>query len=64
MSRKDYQAIADALMRARKDVLPLEKSKTVLDIAAINLARAMAEDNPRFDRTRFLRASGVTDDED
>ena len=45
MTRKDYEAIAKALRAAG----------TVTD-AISNIADVMAQDNPRFDRKRFIGA--------
>ncbi len=65
MTRKDYVLIAAAL----KDALP-----SAYDSADINnrvgasdmhatcvamIANRLAQDNPRFDRARFLKAAGV-----
>lgn len=51
MSRKDYEALAAAI-RAAKDV-PGDPYRAVVD----NLLDALAADNPRFDRERFLAAA-------
>lgn len=48
MTRKDYVLIAAALREAR----------TVAEAARL-LADQLAQDNPRFDRERFLKAAGV-----
>ena len=57
MTRKDYQLIADAVRKAMTadhgwDTRPI--CRTARDIAD-----ALASDNPRFDRARFLAACGV-----
>ena len=63
MTRKDYQRIANSIMAVR---LRHENSddKTsynyALTAAALDLAASLQEDNPRFDRARFLAACGVT----
>lgn len=65
MTRKDYQLIADALRHARPLAPPstsiLRAAHYTLDSAARHLAEALALDNPRFDRERFLKAAGVTE---
>lgn len=66
MTRKDYVALAEALREARVDIQckePAEHVSTLKDgvsYAADHIADALAADNPRFDRTRFLKACGVT----
>lgn len=64
MTRKDYILIADALREARmhnlRDAAP-GSGAYWLRVAASEVARALAEDNPRFDRERFLKACGVED---
>ena len=62
MTRKDYILIAAALKEALPpDTMPFPVSGPEMhaDIAE-NLCRALARDNPRFDRERFLRAAGVS----
>lgn len=60
MTRKDYILIAEALKEARAEALALRAGAGVgVTIAAVRLADALARDNPRFDRERFLKACGV-----
>lgn len=62
MTRKDYQLIAGAFRRARDYNDSAAKSaghQVGTADAAIMLASALQEDNPRFDRERFLKACGV-----
>jgi hypothetical protein len=55
MTRKDYQLIADVLAKfTAEGGVVIER-----DAMAYDLADALALDNPRFDRERFLVASGV-----
>ena len=67
MTRKDYQLIANALFRARVDIIRKEPDESHKDLtdgvgyAADWLADALASDNPRFDRAKFLRACGLAD---
>ena len=57
MTRKDYVAIAEAMMAARADVSNQAISpKMALKFAEDRIASALAADNPRFDRERFLTA--------
>lgn len=66
MTRKDYVLIAEALREARVDIQckePEEQVQTLKDgvsYAADWIADALAGENPRFDRNRFLKACGVT----
>jgi hypothetical protein len=55
MTRKDYVMIADILKGQQKAHNDLE---TIEEIA-YNFADVLEEDNPRFDRHRFLVACGV-----
>ena len=62
MTRKDYVLIAAALKRAREYGIDHERSTApdeTLDAACFALEHALAQDNPRFDRARFLKACGV-----
>ena len=60
MTRKDYVLIAEALARPIKPVIGHEHAmKIAWEEACANVADALAKDNPRFDRARFLRACGV-----
>lgn len=54
VSKKDYEAIAAIL--ARHTCLP---DGYVVDGVAYALALYFAEQSPRFDKDRFLKASGV-----
>jgi hypothetical protein len=59
MTAKDYWRIADALHTAREQArsayLPCRHIDGI-DLAAEYIADALAADNPRFDRHRFLSA--------
>jgi len=65
VTKKDYERIARAIAGqhseiARDDERVWESAyKIGVCDAARALADALAEDNPRFDRERFLRACGV-----
>lgn len=55
MTRKDYQLIASVLNAFGADGAPVDDR----DAIAYDLADALGADNPRFDREKFLIASGV-----
>ena len=59
MSSKDFQLIADVLSSQRPDLPTADMTDHGLDIIARAFADRLAGTNGRFDRTRFLRASGV-----
>jgi hypothetical protein len=57
MTKKDYEAIAEAIRRIRKigvDCVP--EANNTLILVERELAGIMAEDNPRFNRDQFLAA--------
>lgn len=55
MTRKDYELIAKVLANFGADNRPVDDR----DDIANDLADALAADNPRFNRERFLIAAGV-----
>ena len=55
MTRKDYQLIASVLKNYATEGIPVDDR----DAIAYDLADALAKDNPRFDREKFLIAAGV-----
>ena len=57
MSRKDYRAIASAL-KSFKEGQKAGFNPSLADIASA-LAGVLAQDNDRFDRTKFLEACGL-----
>lgn len=62
MTRKDYVLIAACLAAVRADCTAdkhREHEFAALDAVARDLAHQLANDNPRFDRARFLAACGV-----
>ena len=61
MSRKDYVLIAASIKEARDDRKCNDDDIWGIDIAS-TLSRNLGDDNPRFDRLRFLRACGFSDD--
>ena len=57
MTRKDYVLLAEALKAVIQSVDKPERTGALL--AANEIAHCLAEDNPRFDRARFLKACGL-----
>lgn len=55
MTRKDYVLIAEALQAAAYALNPPERAGALL--AAYEIANRLQQDNPRFDRDRFIRAA-------
>lgn len=64
-SRKDYEAMASALSRQIKEAETNGDTKllSALVTLAIDSATYFGDDNPRFDRRRYLKACGVSDSE-
>ena len=58
MTRKDYILIAAVINRVGDD--PTVNTWTLWRLAN-ELSDRLAQDNPRFDRERFLKACGATD---
>jgi hypothetical protein len=58
MTRKDYIAIASALSQARK-YCETQNQQRGVERSALCLSDALAQDNPLFDRDRFLAACGI-----
>lgn len=61
MSRKDYVLIA-GVFKARLDGGDCDERHCVVQLAK-EMAKAFRQDNERFDKSRFLLACGLTDDE-
>jgi len=61
MTRKDYVAIAAAVLRARNGLCTYQQvdPRAAISEVSCRIADVMAQDNPRFDRARFLQACGV-----
>lgn len=55
MTRKDYVLIASALLEARN----ITKEQGVIDWISDAIANRIEDENPRFDREKFLRACGI-----
>jgi len=59
MTLKDYELIAGAIAEERR--AHSAPSRFGVDSTADAVASALARDNPRFDRERFLKACGYND---
>lgn len=62
MTRKDYVAIAAALKSTKPSYNSDHVTLAVVmqhRASCVAVAKALANDNPRFDRERFLDACGV-----
>lgn len=59
MTRKDYKAIADILNDQQADFNEGDDGNLLLKIVAHRLSSYMAQDNPNFNRSKFLEACGV-----
>lgn len=58
MTRKDFELIANAI-KPLTNPLHSDAGRLTAEAIAKNLANALAKENPRFDRPRFLAACGV-----
>jgi hypothetical protein len=56
MTKKHYEAIAEVLQKLHSD---WSHDNTIIPTVAGHLAGYFEQDNPRFDRDRFLKACGV-----
>jgi hypothetical protein len=59
MTRKDYQVIAQIIKQNREDFVEFEDGHTLTGIIAHQFANYAEQDNPRFNRAKFLTACGV-----
>jgi len=62
MTKKDYKKFAEMLAEQYKDNLTLENLVSAEEdkLLALRIAFIFAEDNPHFDRERFLKACGLS----
>lgn len=56
MSKKDYELIASVLNRFWREKAHSERTLNLLSTMSITFSDALAEDNPRFDKQRFISA--------
>lgn len=68
MTRKDYVLIAEAFKDAFKEIDMMyltgeehDELSEGLSVGIESVADALARDNRRFDRDRFIKATGVKD---
>lgn len=63
MSKKDYELIADTFKQSLSDLLyaPVNAGEVVrsLEVTAGVLSVKLANENPRFDKQKFLKACGL-----
>lgn len=59
MSRKDYVRIAAAIKATEPETVEPGPHQAARNDIAFALADALKDDNPRFDRHRFLVACGI-----
>jgi hypothetical protein len=59
MTRKDYEKFARMLRNELNASGTSKEFRSCVEYAAGVAARVFAEDNPRFDKQRFLTACGV-----
>lgn len=57
MTRKDYVLIAQVLRSLNDDFNNGGSDEVSLELVVDSLATALSQDNPRFDRKRFIGAS-------
>lgn len=64
MTKKDYELIAASIHRTHmacgvgKTEAQRLGAANAVSLAAVDLAASLAHDNPRFDKSRFLKACG------
>ena len=56
MTRKDYVAIASAISAVR-EYSSASEFQSAVDMVTGAISQAMMQDNPRFDRQRFIAAT-------
>jgi len=63
MTKKDYELIAQSIWRSGymkdKNKVRQEAKEAMRRLIANDLCGSLANENPRFDRTRFLEACGI-----
>jgi len=60
MTKKDYEKIAKVIHGQKVRYMFDAQSQAVVYDLAEAIANSLAQDNPRFDRERFLKACGVS----
>lgn len=59
LTRKTYEAFADMAMNARQNA----HLGSELDVMLHYMANYFEDDNPRFDRKKFMARAGVTEND-
>jgi len=62
MTKKDFELIASALLRADEYIgtdFAADRERDIYNRCCRELADALATTNPKFDRAKFLAACGV-----
>ncbi len=62
MTRKDYEALASDIRHAHTWWMTEEEKQAahrVMSVFVENVTEYFAEDNPRFDKARFVEACGL-----
>lgn len=59
MSRKHFEVIAEAIKNSASSLRDTPEHTDAIGCVARSLAAVFADENPRFDRARFLAACGV-----
>jgi hypothetical protein len=62
MTKKDFEKIA-AILKRNRESTTLVTDHLFLNQITSDFAVMLAEDNPRFDRKRFLEAAGISNEE-
>ena len=60
MTKKDYELIAGVIAQNQADFVEGEDGHALLGILSHQLANELQGDNPRFNRSTFLKACGVS----
>lgn len=55
MSRKDYVAVAESIRKVYD--LASGDARIPIELVTLNIAIAFQQDNPRFDKARFMHAA-------
>ncbi len=67
MTKKDYKIIAEAIWRSGfiqdKNSIRQQAKEDMRRLITYDLASSLANENPRFDKTKFYKACGISDSE-
>jgi hypothetical protein len=59
MTKKDYELIAGSIKFSRTSGILTTEADEAMQILADDLSIQLANENPRFDRDKFLKACGL-----